>query len=78
MPDKYELSLSLSQAVIRVRFPDNITLEAKFHPTETIQSLVDLLMKVVARPELPFYICKNITWWRSYYFTYRECFYLVI
>jgi tether containing UBX domain for GLUT4 len=45
------------QAVIRVRFPDNHTFEVTFHPSETIQSLVDLLMKVVARPELPFYIC---------------------
>ncbi|XP_020415680.1 plant UBX domain-containing protein 1 [Prunus persica] len=32
-------------------------LEATFHPSETVQSLVDdLLTKVVARPELPFYI----------------------
>ncbi|XP_008230920.2 PREDICTED: plant UBX domain-containing protein 1-like [Prunus mume] len=42
--------------VIRVRFPDNHTLEATFHPSETVQSLVDLLTKIVARPELPFYI----------------------
>jgi hypothetical protein len=46
--------------VIRVRFPDHHTLEVTFHPSETIQSLVDLLMKVVARPELPFYICMPI------------------
>lgn len=46
----------ITKAVIRVRFPDNHTLEATFHPSETIQSLVDLLMKVVARPDLPFYI----------------------
>lgn len=46
----------ITKAVIRVRFPDNTTLEATFHPSETIQSLVDLLMKVVARPELSFYI----------------------
>lgn len=46
------------QAVIRVRFPDNYTLEAKFHPSDTVQSLMDLLMKVIARPDLPFYICK--------------------
>lgn len=46
----------ITKAVIRVRFPDNNTLDATFHPSETIQSLVDLLMEVVARPELPFYI----------------------
>eukprot|EP00262_Sarcandra_glabra_P013082 TRINITY_DN3541_c0_g1_i1.p1 TRINITY_DN3541_c0_g1~~TRINITY_DN3541_c0_g1_i1.p1 ORF type:complete len:250 (+),score=50.49 TRINITY_DN3541_c0_g1_i1:70-819(+) len=46
----------ITKAVIRVRFPDNFTLEATFHPSETIQSLIDLLMKVMARPELPFYI----------------------
>ncbi|KAF8365110.1 hypothetical protein HHK36_032853 [Tetracentron sinense] len=46
----------ITKAVIRVRFPDNFTLEAKFHPSESFQSLVDLLMKVIARPDLPFYI----------------------
>lgn len=46
----------VTKAVIRVRFPDNHTLEATFHPSETIQSLFDLLMKVVARPDIPFYI----------------------
>lgn len=48
------------QAVLRVRFPDNYTLEAVFHPSETIQSLVDLLLKVVNHPEVPFYLCKNV------------------
>ncbi|XP_058098370.1 plant UBX domain-containing protein 1 [Magnolia sinica] len=46
----------ITKAVIRVRFPDNYTLEATFDPSERIQSLVDLLAKVVARPDLPFYI----------------------
>ncbi|XP_011098826.1 plant UBX domain-containing protein 1 [Sesamum indicum] len=46
----------MTKAVIRVRFPDNHTLEASFHPSETIQSLVDLLNKVVTHPELPFYL----------------------
>lgn len=46
----------ITKAVIRVRFPDNYTLEATFHPSEKIQSLIDLLTKVVAHPELPFYI----------------------
>ncbi|KAI9076076.1 hypothetical protein K1719_042010 [Acacia pycnantha] len=46
----------ITKAVIRVRFPDNHTLEATFHPSETLQSLVDLLMKVIAHPEQPFYI----------------------
>ncbi|KVI02489.1 UBX-like protein [Cynara cardunculus var. scolymus] len=46
----------ITKAVIRVRFPDNHTLEATFHPSETMQSLVDLLTKVVAQPNLPFYI----------------------
>ncbi|KAL8136580.1 hypothetical protein V2J09_002581 [Rumex salicifolius] len=45
-----------TKAVIRVRFPDNHTLEATFHPSETIQSLFDLLKNAVARPELPFYL----------------------
>ncbi|RZS25131.1 hypothetical protein BHM03_00058289, partial [Ensete ventricosum] len=44
------------QAVIRVRFPDDYILEANFQPSETIQTLVDLLMKVVARPNLPFFL----------------------
>ncbi|TKY63138.1 Plant UBX domain-containing protein 1 [Spatholobus suberectus] len=46
----------ITKAVIRVRFPDNHTLEATFHPSETLQSLVDLLTKVIAQPEQPFYI----------------------
>ncbi|KAK4712669.1 hypothetical protein R3W88_007182 [Solanum pinnatisectum] len=46
----------ITKAVIRVRFPDNYILEATFHPSETIKSLLDLLVKVIARPELPFYI----------------------
>ncbi|KAL8252231.1 hypothetical protein R6Q59_035924, partial [Mikania micrantha] len=53
----FSLSLyAILQAVIRVRFSDNHTLEATFHPYETIQSLIDLLMKVLAQPDLPFYI----------------------
>ncbi|XP_076946657.1 plant UBX domain-containing protein 1-like [Bidens hawaiensis] len=47
---------TITKAVVRVRFPDNHTLEATFHPSETMQSLIDLLVKVVARPDLPFYI----------------------
>ncbi|KAL3526334.1 hypothetical protein ACH5RR_010990 [Cinchona calisaya] len=47
---------TINKAVIRVCFPDNYTLEALFHPSETIQSLVDLLMKVINHPEVPFYI----------------------
>ncbi|XP_039033465.1 plant UBX domain-containing protein 1-like [Hibiscus syriacus] len=46
----------ITQAVIRVRFPDNHTLEVTFHPSETMQSLVDLITKVIARPDLPFYL----------------------
>ncbi|MFS8032227.1 putative UBX domain, Ubiquitin-like domain superfamily [Helianthus anomalus] len=46
----------ITKAVIRVRFPDNHTLEATFHPSETLQSLIDLLMKVLAQPDLPFHI----------------------
>ncbi|XP_038886290.1 plant UBX domain-containing protein 1 isoform X2 [Benincasa hispida] len=46
----------ITKVRVRVRFPDNHTLEATFHPSETMQTLVDLLTKVVAQPELPFYI----------------------
>lgn len=46
----------ITKTVIRVRFPDNHTLEATFHPSEKIESLIVLLEKVVAKPELPFYI----------------------
>lgn len=45
-----------TKATIRVRFPDNLTLEVTFHPSEKIQSVFDLLMKVVARPDIPFYL----------------------
>uniref|UniRef100_A0ACD5V6N8 Uncharacterized protein n=1 Tax=Avena sativa TaxID=4498 RepID=A0ACD5V6N8_AVESA len=46
----------ITKAVMRVRFPDGYILEAEFHPSETVHSLVDLLMKVIARPDLPFYL----------------------
>lgn len=46
----------IKKAVIRVRFPDNYVLEAVFGPSETIQNLIDLLKKVIACPDLPFYI----------------------
>ncbi|KAB2636380.1 tether containing UBX domain for GLUT4-like [Pyrus ussuriensis x Pyrus communis] len=47
---------TITRAVIGVRFPDNRTVEATFHPSDKIQSLVDYLRKVIARPELPFYL----------------------
>ncbi|KAF3337952.1 tether containing UBX domain for GLUT4 [Carex littledalei] len=46
----------ITKAVIRVRFPDSYILEAKFKPSEKIQDLVDLLLKVIARPDIPFYL----------------------
>ncbi|KAL8043762.1 hypothetical protein ABFX02_08G006200 [Erythranthe guttata] len=46
----------MTKAMIRVRFPDNHTLEVLFHPSETIQSLFDFLNKVIAHPELSFYL----------------------
>ncbi|XP_062185550.1 plant UBX domain-containing protein 1-like isoform X2 [Phragmites australis] len=46
----------ITKAVMRVRFPDGYILEADFLPSERIHSLVDLLVKVLARPELPFYL----------------------
>ncbi|KAK4774803.1 hypothetical protein SAY86_009738 [Trapa natans] len=46
----------LTKSIIRVYFPDNITLEATFHPSEKIQSLIDLLKKVLSQPGLPFYL----------------------
>ncbi|OEL18845.1 Plant UBX domain-containing protein 1 [Dichanthelium oligosanthes] len=46
----------ITKVVMRVRFPDGYILEADFVPSERIHSLVDLLMKVLARPDLPFYL----------------------
>ncbi|WRX22607.1 UBX domain - like 10 [Theobroma cacao] len=46
----------ITKVVIRVRFPDNHTLEVTFHPSETVLSLVDFIKKVIARPDLPFHI----------------------
>ncbi|XP_058773282.1 plant UBX domain-containing protein 1-like [Vicia villosa] len=46
----------ITKAVIRVRFPDNHTLETTFHPSERIQSLIDLLNNVIAQPHKPFYL----------------------
>ncbi|VVB04197.1 unnamed protein product [Arabis nemorensis] len=46
----------LTKAVIRIRFPDNHTFEATFHPSEKIHCLIDLLKRVVAHPDIPFYL----------------------
>lgn len=46
----------ITKAVIRVLFPDSYILQIKFTPSETIQTLTELLMKVLARPDLPFYL----------------------
>lgn len=35
-------------------------MEATFNPSETIQSLVDLLNKVIVQPEKPFDLCKHV------------------
>ncbi|XP_006653542.1 plant UBX domain-containing protein 1 isoform X2 [Oryza brachyantha] len=46
----------IKKTVMRVRFPDGYILEADFHPSETVQSLMGLLKKVLSRPDLPFYL----------------------
>ncbi|KAJ0230510.1 Plant UBX domain-containing protein 1 [Hirschfeldia incana] len=46
----------LTKAVMRVRFPDNHTLEVTFHPSEKIQCLIDLVKRALAQPEIPFYL----------------------
>lgn len=46
----------ITKAVIRIRFPDGHTLEATFHPSEHLESIFDLLKRVLARPELPHYL----------------------
>ncbi|GJV70813.1 plant UBX domain-containing protein 1-like protein [Tanacetum coccineum] len=46
----------ITKAVVRVRFPDNQTLEVTFDSSEPVQSLFDHLVKVVAQPDLPFYL----------------------
>ncbi|XP_047319009.1 plant UBX domain-containing protein 1-like [Impatiens glandulifera] len=46
----------ITKAVIRVKFPNDIILESTFHPSEPIQSLIDLMKKAIAQPNLPFYL----------------------
>ena len=67
---------------MRVKFPDNYVLEATFHPSDKIQSLIDLLVKAVARPDLPFYLCEWMTpelrnskeWSLTFFFIYLALF----
>lgn len=47
---------NITRATIHVQFPDGYALEAEFHASDKIQSLVELLVKAIARPELPFYL----------------------
>eukprot|EP00250_Pteridium_aquilinum_P031824 c44331_g1_i1 orf=182-934(+) len=45
-----------TKAIIRVLFPDNYILEAKFQPSDSLSSLIDLLKRVISRTDLPFYL----------------------
>ncbi|CAN4079147.1 unnamed protein product [Withania somnifera] len=54
--DFYEFTPEDYYRLLGTKKEDNYILEATFHPSETIQSLLDLLVKVIAHPELPFYI----------------------
>ncbi|XP_031480536.1 plant UBX domain-containing protein 1 [Nymphaea colorata] len=45
-----------TKAVIRIRFPDGYIVETKFHPTETVASLMEFVKKIIAQPDIPFYI----------------------
>ncbi|KAF3783245.1 Plant UBX domain-containing protein 1 [Nymphaea thermarum] len=49
-----------TKAVIRIRFPDGYIVEAKFHPTETVASLMEFVKKIIAQPDVPFYICEYL------------------
>lgn len=46
----------VTKAIIRVQFPDNCVVEAKFQPSDSISMLIDFLKKVVSRSDLPFYL----------------------
>lgn len=46
----------ITKAIVRVQFPDNYVLEAKFQPSDSISTLIDLLKKVISRTNLPFYL----------------------
>ncbi|CAN6448976.1 unnamed protein product [Victoria cruziana] len=45
-----------TKSVIRIRFPDGYIVEAKFHPTETVENLMEFVKKIIAQPDIPFYI----------------------
>jgi len=44
------------QATIRVHFPDGFVVEATFKSTETMTDLMEVVRKVIGRPDLPFYL----------------------
>lgn len=46
----------ITKAVIKVQFPDDHLIQITFQPSETISVLMDLLKKVIAQPDVPFYI----------------------
>lgn len=46
----------ITKAIIRVQFPDNYILEAKFQPSDSLSALADFLKKVISRTDLPFYL----------------------
>ncbi|KAI5077916.1 hypothetical protein GOP47_0007740 [Adiantum capillus-veneris] len=44
----------LTKSIIRVQFPDNYIVEAKFQPSDSLLTLIDLLKKVISRVDVPF------------------------
>ncbi|MCO5571658.1 hypothetical protein L7F22_025405 [Adiantum nelumboides] len=46
----------LTKAIIRVQFPDNYIVEAKFQPSDSLLTLIDFLKKIISRVDVPFYL----------------------
>ncbi|CAK9206522.1 unnamed protein product [Sphagnum jensenii] len=46
----------MTKAIIRVQFPDNFVLEATFRSVDSLSLLIELLQRVLVRPDLPFYL----------------------
>ncbi|EGR31984.1 hypothetical protein IMG5_098100 [Ichthyophthirius multifiliis] len=45
-----------TQTTIRIKFPNNIILEALFCPKETIKDVIDIVAKHLENPNIPFYL----------------------
>lgn len=45
------------KTVIRIQFPDRLTLQGTFTPTEKVETVVQFVRSYLQNPQIDFYLC---------------------